>query len=116
MPRTSPLLPLQLRRTLRQVGSDLRDARRRRRLPTAVVAERAQISLPTLRRVERGDASVGFGTYAIVMWVLGMSGRLAQLAAAETDLLGLELEEERLPRRIRTKRPVKSARAREELN
>lgn len=96
---------------LRQVGSDLRNARRRRRLPTAVVAERAQISLPTLGRVERGDASVAFGTYAIVMWVLGMSARLAQLAAAETDPIGLGLEEERLPRRIRTKPAVKSARA-----
>lgn len=108
MPRTSPLLPLQTRRTLRKVGSDLRDARKRRRLPTAVVAERAQISLPTLRRVERGDASVAFGTYAIVMWVLGMSDRLAHLASVETDPLGLELEGERLPKRIRTKRPVKS--------
>lgn len=111
MPRTSPLLPLQIRRTLHQVGSDLRDARRRRRLPASVVAERAQISLPTLIRVERGDASVAFGTYAIVLWVLGMSDRLAQLAAVETDLLGLQLEEERLPKRIRTKRPVKSERA-----
>lgn len=111
MPRTSPLLPLQTRRTLHQVGSDLRDARKRRRLPTAVVAERAQISLPTLHRVERGDASVAFGTYAIVMWVLGMSDRLAQLAAVETDPVGLGLEEERLPKRIRIKRPENSARA-----
>lgn len=114
MPRTSPLLPLQIRRTLHQVGSDLRDARKRRRLPTAIVAERAQISLPTLHRVERGDASVGFGTYAIVMWVLGMSDRLTQLAAVETDVAGLELEEERLPKRIRRKGLTKSARARAE--
>ena len=104
MPRKSPLLPLQLRRILRQVGSDLRNARKRRRLPTAVVAERAQISLPTLRRVERGDASVAFGTYAIVLWVFGMSDRLANLVAAETDAVGLGLEEARLPKRIRMKR------------
>ena len=107
MPRKSPLLPLQLRRGLRQLGNDLRDARKRRRLPTAVVAERAQISRPTLLRVERGDASVGLGVYATVLWVLGMSDRLARLAAPETDAIGLGLEEERLPKRIRFKRIVK---------
>lgn len=109
MPRTSPLLPLQIRRTLRQLGNDIRDARKRRRLPTAVVAERAQISLPTLRRVERGDASVGIGTYATVLWVLGLSDRIAGLAAPETDAIGLGLEEERLPQRIRLKRKVDGA-------
>jgi hypothetical protein len=70
-------------------------------LPTAIVAERAQVSLPTLRRVERGDGSVGIGTYATVLWVLGLSDRLAALAAPETDAVGLGLEEERLPKRVR---------------
>lgn len=111
MPRKSPLLSLQLRAILRQVGSDLRDARKRRRLPTAIVAERAQISLPALRRVERGEASVAFGTYAIVLWIFGMSDRLAHLAAAETDAVGLRLEEARLPKRIRLKRTGTSPKA-----
>lgn len=83
----------------------MRDARRRRRLPMAVVAERAQISLPTLQRVERGDGGVGFGTYATVLWVLGLSDKLNGLAAVETDPIGLELERERLPKRIRMRRP-----------
>ena len=104
MSRTSAILPLKTRKALRQLGSDLRDARKRRRLPTAVVAERAQISLPTLRRVEKGDASVSLGVYATVLWVLGLSERLGRLAAPETDAIGLELEEERLPKRIHLKR------------
>lgn len=82
----------------------MRDARKRRRLPMEIVAERAQISLPTLRRVERGDASVAFGVYATVLWVLGLSDRLARLASLESDVLGMELDEERLPQRIRLKR------------
>jgi transcriptional regulator with XRE-family HTH domain len=109
VPRTSPLLPLQVRRTLRQLGSDIRDARKRRRLPTAVVAERARISLPTLRRVERGDGSVGMGTYATVLWVLGLSDRIAGLAAPATDAVGMGLEEEHLPKRIRLTRNVSEA-------
>lgn len=104
MPRTSAILPLQTRQALRQLGSDIRDARRRRRLPTAVVAERAQISLPTLRRVEKGDAAVSLGVYATVLWVLGLNERLGRLASPETDKIGMELEEERLPKRIHLKR------------
>lgn len=70
----------------------------------AVVAERAQISLPTLRRVERGDGGVGFGTYATVLWVFGLAEKLNGLAAVETDAIGLRLEQERLPKRIRMRR------------
>ena len=43
--------------------------------------------------------SVGLGTSATVLWVLGLSDRLANLAAPETDLVGLELDQERLPQR-----------------
>ncbi len=101
MPRTVPLLPLEIRRGLRKLGPDLKNARLRRRLPMAVVAERAQISLPTLTRVERGDAAVSMGVYATVLWVLGMGNRIGRLAAAETDALGLQLEAEHLPQRVR---------------
>lgn len=104
MTRKSGILPLQTRKVLRQLGSDLRDARRRRRLPTAVVAERAQISLPTLLRVEKGDATVAIGIYATVLWVYGLSDRVAELAAPNSDAVGMGLEEERLPKRIRLKR------------
>lgn len=104
MPRTPPLVPLHVRTVLHRIGSDLRDARRRRRLPMAVVAERAQISLPTLQRVERGDGGVGFGTYATVLWVLGLTEKLNGLAAVETDTIGLGLERERLPQRVRIRR------------
>jgi transcriptional regulator with XRE-family HTH domain len=100
MPRKTPLLPLEVRRPLRKLGSDLRSARIRRRLTAAMVAERAYISSPTLRRVERGDASVALGIYATVLWVLGMSQRIGTLADLGSDELGLAMEEERLPKRV----------------
>jgi hypothetical protein len=75
-------------------------ARRRRRLTTAMVAARAQISRPTLLRVERGDGAVSLGVYATVLWVLGLGDRLSRLAASETDLVGIGLEDERLPQRV----------------
>jgi hypothetical protein len=43
------------------------------------------------------------GAYATVLFVLGMTGRLAELADVRSDALGLLLDEERLPKRIRSK-------------
>jgi helix-turn-helix protein len=89
---------------LEKLGADIRDARRRRRLPTAVVAERALIARATLHKVERGDPGVSLGIYATVLFVLGLLDRLTEVAAAGGDVVGLELEEERLPKRIRHRR------------
>jgi transcriptional regulator with XRE-family HTH domain len=96
--------PLPVVRALRKLGSDLRDARRRRRIPTALLAERALISRMTLSRVERGDPGASAGAYATVLFALGMEGRLADLADASHDVIGVSLEDERLPKRIRLSR------------
>ena len=98
-------LPLPAIRALRKFGHDLKDARRRRRIPMAIAAQRASISKPTLIRVERGDPSVSIASYATMLFVLGMADRLGDLAAAKNDPIGLQLEEENLPKRIRTRQP-----------
>jgi len=100
-------LPLPVRRALRKLGADIRDARLRRRIPTATMAERAQISRMTLNKVEKGDPGVALGTYATVLFVLGLTGRLADLADPGQDVIGLELESDALPKRIRTPGKVK---------
>ena len=88
-------------RALRKLGSDIRAARLRRRIPTALMAERASISRTTLNKVVKGDPGVSMGTYATVLFVLGMVGRLDELADLRHDGAGLALEEEHLPKRIR---------------
>jgi transcriptional regulator with XRE-family HTH domain len=93
--------PLPVLRTLRKMGQDIRDARLRRRIPVALMAERASISRTTLSKVEKGDPGVSFGIYATVLFVLGMTDRLADVASPMHDLLGRHLDEERLPKRIR---------------
>lgn len=93
--------PIPVRRALRKLGHDIRDARRRRRIPVAIMAERASISRMTLNRVEKGELGVAMGTYATVLFVLGMADRLADLADPKNDAVGLALEEEHLPQRIR---------------
>lgn len=99
-----PQVPIPVRRALRKLGRDLRDARRRRRIPIAVAAERASISRSTLAKLEKGDPGVAMGTYATILFVMGLIDRLANLADAASDTVGLQLEEENLPQRIRTKK------------
>ena len=94
-------LPIPVRRALLKLGEDIRDARRRRRIQVKVMAERASITRSTLHRVEKGDAGVSMGIYASVLFVLGMLDRLADLADVSHDQLGLALDAETLPRRIR---------------
>jgi hypothetical protein len=99
--RTLPPLPLPAKRALAKLGEDIRNARLRRRIPTTIMAARAFISRTTLLKVERGDPGVSLGIYATVLFVLGLVPRLADLADARDDEVGLQLDEERLPQRIR---------------
>ena len=75
------------------------------------MAERALISRMTLNKVEKGDPGVSLGIYATVLFVLGMTDRLAELADPRHDAVGLSLEAERLPQRIRI-RSFRTARPR----
>ncbi|MDR3471219.1 MAG: hypothetical protein P4M09_05975 [Devosia sp.] len=99
--RSAPTLPLPVMRALRKLGADIRDARLRRRIATTTMAARASISRTTLVKIEKGDPGVALGIYATVLFVLDMHTRLADLADSRSDDLGLQLEEERLPKRIR---------------
>ena len=58
----------------------------------------------TLHKVEKGEPGVSVGAYSTVLFVLGMVERLADLADPRNDAVGLALEEERLPQRIRRSR------------
>ncbi|MBV9993513.1 MAG: helix-turn-helix transcriptional regulator [Alphaproteobacteria bacterium] len=99
--RTTPPLPLPVKRILAKLGGDIRNARLRRRISASVMAERAFITRPTLAKVENGDAGVSLGIYATVLFVLGLAGHLEKLADAREDEVGLQLEEGHLPQKIR---------------
>jgi|SRR5580658_8533630 len=104
---SSSRAPVPVARALRKLGHDIRDARRRRRIPVAILAQRASISRMTLNKVEKGQPGVSAGTYATVLFALGMADRLADVADPRHDSVGLALEEERLPERIRLSRRKK---------
>ena len=66
------------------------------------VCSRADISRPTLYKIEKGDPSVAFGHYVQVLRVLGLLGDLEQIA--KNDILGRRLQDENLPQRKRAPR------------
>ena len=96
--------PAAVRRALRKLGADIRDARRRRRLPMAVVAERAFTSRSTPQRVEAGDTGVSVGIYAGVLQALGLLDGLSQIADIGNDPVGQALASAELPKRVHLKR------------
>ena len=102
--------PAAVRRALRRLGADIRDARRRRRLPMAVVAERAFTSRSTLQRVEAGDTNVGIGIYAGVLQALGLLDGLSQIADIGNDSVGQALASAALPKHAHLRRPIGSSR------
>ena len=84
------LLP-KLEQILAEVGQNIKLARLRRRLSTEQIAERANISRPTLWAIERGSSTVAFGAYAQVLFVLGLEKDLLKLGS--DDVLGRKLQD-----------------------
>lgn len=84
------LLP-KLTRILEEMGENIKLARLRRKLTTEQVAERAGISRSTLWQVEKGLPSVSLGTYAQILFVLGLEKDLQLIA--KDDVLGRKLQD-----------------------
>jgi transcriptional regulator with XRE-family HTH domain len=93
MPRTPQALqtlPPAAAQALRALGENLAIARVRRRESQRTWAKRLGISVPTLIRMERGDAGVGVGIYATALWLMGRVSALPAVAAPADDKGALE--------------------------
>jgi transcriptional regulator with XRE-family HTH domain len=107
MPRGSRAasgLPPQSQRAIVALGRDIALARRRRKLPQRLMAERMLVSVQTVRRLEAGDATVGLAVLASALHVFGMTARLASLVMPESDLAGISEDLARLPAKTRAAR------------
>ncbi len=76
---------------LERMGENIKLARKRRKLTTVQVAERADIVRSTLYLIEKGDPSVGIGAYFNVMRVLGLQEDFLKLGA--DDEFGRKLQD-----------------------
>lgn len=69
---------------LSQVGEQIKLARKRRRLTTVQVAERAGIDRATLYHIEKGKPGVSIGAWFNVLRVMGLHEDFLRLAADDT--------------------------------
>lgn len=76
---------------LEQVGEQIKLARKRRKLTTVQVAERAGIDRTTLYHIEKGKSSVSIGAYFNVLRVMGLEDDFLKLAA--DDAFGRKLQD-----------------------
>lgn len=77
---------------LKQMGSQIKYARLRRKITTELVAERAGISRATLVSIEKGSPSVAIGYYAAVLHALNFMDK-DLLLVAKDDELGRKLQD-----------------------
>ena len=88
--RNNILLP-RAQKTLTTLGENIRLARLRRRYSMEQVAERADISRPTLHSIERGNSNVTIGAYVKVLAVLGLEQDITEVA--KDDTLGRKIQD-----------------------
>lgn len=96
--RKQILLP-KFQKTLEILGENIKLARKRRKLTTIQVSERAGIDRTTLYNIEKGSPSVSLGAYFNVFRVLGLHDDFLKLAA--DDEFGRKLQDLKLIRKER---------------
>ena len=91
MKRRKQILFPKYLKILEQMGENIKLARKRRKLTTVQVAERADIDRSTLYEVEKGNPSVSLGAYFNTLRVLGLQDDFLKLAA--DDEYGRKLQD-----------------------
>jgi DNA-binding XRE family transcriptional regulator len=97
-------LPPPVRRSLAKFGADIATARRKRNLTAAMMAKRVGAAKCTYLKVEKGNPSVSMGTYVMALFVLGLGDAIGDIVDPRRDDVGLLLDADRLPKRVRPKK------------
>jgi transcriptional regulator with XRE-family HTH domain len=91
--------------TLSMLGQRLRLARLARDEPMAVFAQRVGVSVPTLRAMERGAASVAISHWVHALWALDRLHDLAAVLAPQASVLDLARQAAQPARQRARRRP-----------
>jgi transcriptional regulator with XRE-family HTH domain len=97
------MLSPEMQNRIQRIGRNLQIARKRRKKTIQQAAEMMGTSLSSVRRMEAGDPSVRFETYLAALEVYQLDDTL-RFAEPEDDRIGLALEKQRLPQRVRIKK------------
>lgn len=106
MPKNRNIILPKTKKILTELGENIKLARLRRKYSAEQVAERADISRPTLSAIEKGSPSVSIGSYLLVLQVLGLEKDF--LLLAKDDILGRKLQDANIITKSRApKRDIK---------
>ena len=89
-------------RSLKKIGLSLQNARKRRKITTALMAERLGISRGTLVKLEKGHPGISIETFLAALMMLDKLDEV--VALLENDPLGIALMDKSLPKRVRIKK------------
>ena len=89
---------------LKKLGNDINSARRRRRITKEIMSKRAGIVINTLTKIENGNPNTSMAAWVSVLSVLGLTDNLKDICDLKNDEMGIILEDEDLPKRIRYKK------------
>ena len=87
-------MPRALDQAMKQMGEQIKLARKRRHLSMQDIAERATVTRLSISKVEHGDPTVSMGIYARVLYALNLEKDITLLAA--DDALGRQLQDAEL--------------------
>ena len=93
-------LPAKAKEALKNLGLQIKFARKRRLLTISDLAEKIKVSSPTIIALEKGQPTVGLGVLVSVLWTLGLENELLQISNPD-DIEGQKLMTSRLPKKIK---------------
>lgn len=96
--------PSAAEKSLKEIGLQLKTARKRRGWTIAELAGKMSTSAPTVISMEQGNPKIGSGILFSAMWILGLEEMMKTISQPD-DKIGHALMDSRLPKRIRHKKP-----------
>ena len=88
---------------LARLGQGIKTARTRRGIRQEDLARRASMSRVRLRKLEKGDPTVGLGALVQILEILGLLEQFARVADPGSDELGQALEARQRKGRVDSK-------------
>lgn len=98
---------LRAQNELKKLGNDISIARKKRKITQQRLADGAGVNVSTIRRLEAGDHGISLGVLAMALIVLGENARLGNMLDMAKDDIGLMLDNQKLPKRVRGPRKPK---------
>lgn len=92
--------------SLARLGARIREARSRRNLRQADLAQKIGRTRATVAAVEQGSATTEIGAYVSALWVLGLLQELELVADPTLDRDGQALSYSPVEKRVRVRQPL----------